>query len=146
MPISYLQSEQKLKEVEEQNKEIKMQQSKYASENYEKIRQMQQIVMTKDREIEKLKCELQNIDVFKAQVGIPLLLFVAHYIVKKVNSHTSRLLHYKLPVIQFTYLRTYLSYNVPVLQLSYLAIYLSYKVPILQITCLANYLSCNLPI
>lgn len=63
-------SEQKLKEVEEQNKEIKMQQSKYASENYEKIRQMQQIVMTKDREIEKLKCELQNIDVFKAQVEI----------------------------------------------------------------------------
>ena len=78
MPISYLQSEQKLKDLEEQNKEIKMQQSRFANDSYEKNIQMQQIIMSKDKEIEKLKGELQSIDIFKAQVGTSLLLLNVH--------------------------------------------------------------------
>ena len=71
-----LQSEQQIKELEELNKDGRLKQSKleqYIDENYEKTKKMQQMLMNKDSEIEKLKSELQRIDIYQAQVGIHYL-------------------------------------------------------------------------
>lgn len=70
-----LQLELKIKEMEELNKEGRMKQSKmeqYIEENYENNKKIQQMLLSKESEIEKLKSELQRIDIFKAQVGIRL--------------------------------------------------------------------------
>ena len=66
-----LQLEQKIKEMEELNKDARLKQAKmqnYIDDNYEQTKKTQQMLMNKDREIENLKSELQRIDVYKAQV------------------------------------------------------------------------------